>query len=451
MSFIFVSHADADKLRIKPVTDRLINSRWKLFIDRPDAMGYTSAEINASIIRIIEGRSWLSCIDDALREAACILLFASRHFLQLSHNHTILKREVLIGDFHRKLITVRVDDFNLKELGDDFPLAKSQYLDLFLPHDNGPSLDRKMDRLNEAVEEKFKQVRVSKKGRFQPKATLAKPQSPPAGELLDHFVMMLDREAETSSFCLSSSRLSILQAFDYDRPWYFKRRLAELELPRMMLRHAGSHEGEAQICENHWGRKRFNLVARLDHSEEQDKRAAVEQIVRTFPDLPLPTRRTSDEECIQALVKRLSADRKPVLLTTFIRDESRLRNRNAYLIRSLAGILQQVPENRCRLLIRVEPASKSRPSTATWLRKLTSEAGIGAPIALGEIRKQDLYTWCDLMERYVERTAIDILDNVSGIFGGASQMTFEELELKLKPVLQKWQLRPPYHRTSFLG
>ena len=217
----------------------------------------------------------------------------------------------------------------------------------------------------------------------------------------------------------------------------------------MMLRHAGSHDGEAQTYENQWDRKRFNWVARLDHSEGHDKRVAVEQIVRTFPELPPPSRLTSDEECAQVLLKRLCADRKPVLLTTFIRDEFRFRNRNAYLIRSLAGILQQVPENRCRLLIRVEPASKSRPSTATWLRKLTSEAGIGAPIALGEIRKQDLYSWCDLMERYVERTAIDILDNVSKIFGGNSQMTFEELELKLKPVLQNWQLRPPYHRTSF--
>ena len=216
MSFIFVSHADADKLRIKPVTDRLIKSRWKLFIDRPDAMGYTSTEISSSIIRIIEGRRWFSSIDDALREAACILLFASRHLLQSPHNRTILKREVLIGDFHQKLVTVRVDDFNLKDLGEDFPLTRSQYLDLFLPHDKGPSLDHKMDRLNEAVEEKFKQARVSKKGRFQAEFTLAKPQSPPVGELLDHFVMMLDREAETSSFCQSSSRLSIVQAFDYD-------------------------------------------------------------------------------------------------------------------------------------------------------------------------------------------------------------------------------------------
>ncbi len=451
MSFIFVSHADADKLRIKPITDRLIQSRWRLFIDRPDAMLYTSTEIRGSIGRIIEGQNWSSSIDDAILEASCILLFASRHLLQTSKNRSVLKREVLVGDIHRKLVTVRIDDFDLAELGPDFPLTRNQYLDLFLPHGEGPSLDRKIERLNEAVEEKFAQARILKKGRFQAQSTLVKLQSPPTVDLIDHFVMMLDREAETSSFCLSSSRLSIVHAFDSARPWYFKRRLAERELPRTALCNPGSHEVEAQICENRWDRKRFNWVACPERSEGSDKRAAVEQIVRAFPELPLPSVLASDQECIQALLKRLCADRKPVLLTTFIRDESRLRNRNAYLIRSLAELLQQVPEERCRLLIRVEPASKSRPATGTWLKKLTSDAGIGEPIALGEVRKEDLYTWCDFMERYVERTALNVLDSISEIFGGESQMTFEELESKVKPVLQTWQLKPQYHRAPFFG
>jgi hypothetical protein len=303
--------------------------------------------------------------------------------------------------------------------------------------------------LNEAIEEKFAQTRISKKGLFQAQSALAKPLSPPVEDLIDHFVMMLDREAETSNFCFSSSKLSIVQALESARPWYFKRRLAELELPRMMLRHP-SHEADAQMCEGHWDRKRFSWIACLERGEVHDLRAVVEQIVRAFPELPLPSVSTSDQECIQVLLERMSADRKAVLLTTFIRDEFRFRNRNTYLVRSLAELLQPVPQERCRLLIRVEPAPNTRPSTKTWLKRLTSDAGIGEPIVLEEVRKQDLYAWCDFMEGYVERKAQDVLDSISDIFGGRSQMTFEELESKVKPVLQTWQIKPKYQRTFFL-
>lgn len=162
------------------------------------------------------------------------------------------------------------------------------------------------------------------------------------------------------------------------------------------------------MCEGHWDRKQFSWVACLERDERRDIRATVEQIIRAFPELLLPSVSTSDRECFQAMLERLSADRKPVLLTTFIRDEFRFRKRNAYLVRFLAELLQSVPENNCRLLIRVEPAHNSRPSTKTWLKKLTSDAGIGEPIVLQEIRKHDLYAWCDFMERYVETNAQDI-------------------------------------------
>ena len=183
MSLVFISHADADKLRIKPITDRLIKSRWRLFIDRPDVMLYGSTEIRGSIKRILEGEGWLSSIDDALGEASCILLFASRHLLHSPESRSILKREVLIGDFHQKLVTLRIDDFDLEELGPDFPLTKNQHLDLFLPHDDGPVLDRKIERLNEAIEEKFAQARVSKRGVFEGQSALDKPLSPPVGRV----------------------------------------------------------------------------------------------------------------------------------------------------------------------------------------------------------------------------------------------------------------------------
>jgi hypothetical protein len=445
MSFVFVSHADADKLRIKPITDRLIKSRWKLFIDRPDDMGYSSDEIRQSIVRLRDGELWLPSLDRALAEAPSILLFVSKEFLRASDRISILKREVLVGDFHRKLVTVRIDDFDLRELGRDFPLTKSQYLDLFLPHGEGPSLDRKIDRLNEAIEEKFRQARTGRKGPFRPLSGRAGPRRQPTDDQIERFVMMLDREAETSSFCLSPSRLSIVQAYDSARPWYFKQRLAERELPRMMLQYRESREAVTEILENRWDRKRFSWVPSLERGEEHDKRAIVEQILRAFSDLRPPTARESDQACIEMLLKRLCSSQKPVLLTAYVEDKVRIRSRNSYLIRALAGLLEQVPEDRCRMVIRVGPAPGSRPATKTWLGKLAKEANIGGPIALGEIQKQDLYSWCEFMENYVERTAQDVFDCVSEIFGARERLTFQQLELEVKPVLQKWHVKPTFH------
>ena len=120
-------------------------------------------------------------------------------------------------------------------------------------------------------------------------------------------------------------------------------------------------------------------------------------------------------------------------------------------VRSLAELLQPVPENCCRLLIRVEPAPNLRPSTRTWLKRLTSDAGIGEPIVLEEVRKEDLYAWCDFMELYVERKAQAVLDSINDMFDGRARMTFEELELRVKPVLLTWQIKPKYQRGFFFG
>jgi hypothetical protein len=450
MSLIFVSHADADKHRIKPVTDRLLQMGWRLFIDRPDEMAYTSEEIKTGIDNIRVGHNWFATINDALKRASCVILFASVNLLDKSRNRSALKREVAIGDFHGKLITVRIDEFDLRDLGQDFGLSQNQYLDLFLPHGDGPGLNRKIERLIEAIREKLEEARKSEKGPFQ--ANFTPPSKAPpamAAALIDLFLMMLDRESETSSFCFSASRLNILVAPASARSWYFKRRLAERELPRIAVPQPAGDAAEALIYENQWDQKRFNWFPDLGRSEEQDMRAALEQIVRAFPELPLPSRQMSDQECIGLLLKRLSADRKPVLLTAYVEDKAKLRGRNAYLIRSLANLLQAIPEERCRLLIRVEPAANSRPATATWLKKLAAETSIGGPITLGDIRKEDLFAWCDFMEQHVERTAQNIFDSVSELFGTNTALTFADLEAKVVPALQEWPLRPQYHRTSF--
>ena len=58
---------------------------------------------------------------------------------------------------------------------------------------------------------------------------------------------------------------------------------------------------------------------------------------------------------------------------------------------------------------------------------------------------------CDFMELYVERKAQAVLDSINDMFDGRARMTFEELELRVKPVLLTWQIKPKYQRGFFFG
>lgn len=267
MSFIFISHLDDDKPRIKPITDHLIKFGWKLFIDQPDEMGYTSIEIRRSILRIMEGQSWLSSIDKALSESACVLLFASRNLLKKDEKHSTLKREVLIGQYFDKLVTVVIEDFDLRALGSDFPIRGNQYLNFFLPYEEGPSFDRKIERLDESIQKKCEQRRAKQNGPFSASATIMTLTM----DQVEQYVMMLDREKEAADFSRSDFFLNLVIADEAACPAHFKRRLAEIDLPRKVLLFDEGDDDAVQFRakllrghfdENRWSCRRFTWIAR---------------------------------------------------------------------------------------------------------------------------------------------------------------------------------------------
>jgi tetratricopeptide (TPR) repeat protein len=78
MSYVFISHASPDKPRIKPVVEALLKEGLTIWIDNPAAAGFTANEID-QFYRIRAGGRWEDEIDQAKKEAACILVCWSKH------------------------------------------------------------------------------------------------------------------------------------------------------------------------------------------------------------------------------------------------------------------------------------------------------------------------------------------------------------------------------------
>src|SRR5689334_11797573 len=74
MSFVFLSHASADKQKIKHVVDALIGADLKVWLDNPAAMGYSASQINAHFYHLQAGGRYRDRIDAALRAADVVLV-----------------------------------------------------------------------------------------------------------------------------------------------------------------------------------------------------------------------------------------------------------------------------------------------------------------------------------------------------------------------------------------
>ncbi|UPT62566.1 MAG: toll/interleukin-1 receptor domain-containing protein [Hyphomonadaceae bacterium JAD_PAG50586_4] len=115
MSFVFVSHASQDKPRVKRVVDALRAAGFKIWLDNPVAAGYSAEEL-PSFYRIRANGRWEDEIDEAKREAACILVCWSVRattagVLSGAERLTWLG-EADYGRVERKLVACTIDDVN---------------------------------------------------------------------------------------------------------------------------------------------------------------------------------------------------------------------------------------------------------------------------------------------------------------------------------------------------
>lgn len=130
MSFVFISHANPDKPKIKPFVDALLKAGLAVFIDRPGEMGYDPDEMRGRIFYLPGGagdyRSGAKGLNAALREAPVVVVFWSTHVLE-EHRH-VWRSEATYARVSESLVSVRLDNVPLNRLPDEFD--REQVIDL---------------------------------------------------------------------------------------------------------------------------------------------------------------------------------------------------------------------------------------------------------------------------------------------------------------------------------
>lgn len=116
MSFVFVSHANPDKDKIRHIVDALIKSGVKVWLDDPARMGFTEAEINQNFYRIRAGGRWRDEINEALRMAGAVLVCWSE---RAKEDRKVWHGEASFARIAEKMIACRIDDVDPTSLPDD--------------------------------------------------------------------------------------------------------------------------------------------------------------------------------------------------------------------------------------------------------------------------------------------------------------------------------------------
>src|SRR6516225_2351451 len=174
MSFIFISHANSDKPKIKHILDALIAHEVKVWIDDPaaPALGYNAQQIKAHFYRIRAGGRWQDEIEDALRAADVVLVCLSEHFKEA--DRYIFHEEATIARYERKLICCQIDEVDLKTLPGNFDAQQIVDVRAQLP---GPAvnasqlirhprprseLETRLEGLIEDLKNKMRRVRLER-------------------------------------------------------------------------------------------------------------------------------------------------------------------------------------------------------------------------------------------------------------------------------------------------
>jgi len=130
MSYVFVSHANPDKKKIRHIVDALIAAGEKIWLDNPAAMGFGEAEINQHFHRIKAGGRWRDEIDEALRTAGAVLVCWSE---RAKEDRKVWQSEATYARVEKKLVACRIDDVDPTALPDDYAAEQMPDLRLDFP------------------------------------------------------------------------------------------------------------------------------------------------------------------------------------------------------------------------------------------------------------------------------------------------------------------------------
>jgi hypothetical protein len=115
--FVFLSHAGADKPRLKPLIDALQRAGLKIWIDNP--AGFDAAH-SQQFYRIHAGNRWQDEIYEALEACACVLVCWSKQAtdrrVKLGRRKLVWLEEATIGRFTGKLVSCVIDSIDPNDL-----------------------------------------------------------------------------------------------------------------------------------------------------------------------------------------------------------------------------------------------------------------------------------------------------------------------------------------------
>ncbi|HAJ46414.1 MAG TPA: hypothetical protein DCL54_07530 [Alphaproteobacteria bacterium] len=112
MSYVFVSYGRKDSDRLRPVVDALIAAGLKVYLDRPQDLGYSDAEVARHFVPIRAGSDWRHQVSEAIEDSACVLACLSSR----SQSSRFFEAEWRMGADKGKLFLCAFDDLRIEDL-----------------------------------------------------------------------------------------------------------------------------------------------------------------------------------------------------------------------------------------------------------------------------------------------------------------------------------------------
>jgi hypothetical protein len=461
MDFVFISHSNADKPRIKLITDKLIEVGLTLWVDRPEEMGYTAPEIKRSFLRIRPGKPWKDEIDEAALSAGCLLLFASYRVLEEGRHHW--HDEIRFGHARKTILAARLDAVDLSKIpiaGRD--VSQLQKMDVLLPPDATSSNitgERRnaIDVLVDAVVEKLESQRAATFGTFSPTKSKV---SGPSAEQVQNLMTLLAREVEATEIA-NAGAVSLLCAHRPARADYLIQRMPKLELPcraaiqaktgaerrNLQALRADIIRGALNVPNGRWVPDLVPWTASADRGGASAANAflnaALERLgfaAHTPPQSPRELHQLLDD-----------VDDRVFLFTSFL-DISPARKNNEQLVRFIATWFASAPADRLRVLIHVQPEASWLNwlrRTDVWLHQASKDCKL---LDLNDVARTDLMAWEEITGHLFSTDKSGIGSTIDSAFGpklDRTRRSIEELESNLKPSVAAWRLKQISSKQMF--
>lgn len=120
--YVFVSHANPDKPKLRPLIEALLDAGIPLWIDRPEELGLGERHLNCG--RILAGADWRAEISRGLENASCVLFLLSRGANAHERSDELI-REFEHGKSRNILVVAQTEPIDRAELNPFFRLRQA--------------------------------------------------------------------------------------------------------------------------------------------------------------------------------------------------------------------------------------------------------------------------------------------------------------------------------------